>query len=859
MDDETAHNHNQKESAIFKRTNSTENRFIMNQAKLEINSTQYLPGIHDPGPLTWPENMDNNAVESMETGVNRYAKAEAQLDELIEEMKLYRPDIEMVEPQPNQQRKMPKKKTIKQLFTVASKFQRNLRRGVYLACVLYHEDRILVTNEDFVPVIEIDETFPSSVHNDLHWLMKVSCTWNDTKLIRLEMEKNVSSSIHFRSKILSAVIQMQSSLGVQNLGQIYYKALKDARGTMVISTVNYIKYPKSISLLNSKWVSTNKVFKKIVLSDDLNLSELLMASVQQQIIYHQVSSLKLSRGLYLAYLKMESSVEAIKIVVGSKSPNMLPHCKIRDNPNVSSEEWQYLKLHYCPKSTISGTEQHQTFLELVTSACKRLFNYMDINGEDVFAHRIYDSEIINLTENVSFMLLCPSAELACSIPAKRDLLLQRDDLLSLPLQVFEMIHLNTYRTAITQKFSKLSCLLEIDTITANHLHRKAFSNSEVLIAKERVMKLQELEQRLNAIWKTVRWLMNVICFARDRTAQGTSTRTLLQRSSRMFGAVPQTLQVKPEESLLNKSFGRGSWPGPGNTIAADAHINEFSKSEQNLKTKEFATINPPDDEQSKRPIGESKSDNILTKISVKCNPQRARSNTICNFSFNVALKPKPTEGLAQLGDKEALIPPPPPQNKRKKSKLVSSKSMTNVKQTLSFKFKSGHSNTVHPDVETHLSKSLNNINKVVSELKDECTEEPESKRTVRSSRVLRYPFKNDSGILQVFAAYETGLASGTSLKLHVTPRTTAREVVDLVIKQLNMAVVLKGKEGPVYNLDKLSNFCLVAVIGARERCLRDDFKPLLLQNPWRKGRLYVRQKQDVLAALEHSSRHSTII
>lgn len=115
------------------------------------------------------------------------------------------------------------------------------------------------------------------------------------------------------------------------------------------------------------------------------------------------------------------------------------------------------------------------------------------------------------------------------------------------------------------------------------------------------------------------------------------------------------------------------------------------------------------------------------------------------------------------------------------------------------------------------------------------------------------------GILQVYAAYETGLASGTSLKLHVTPWTTAREVVDLVVKQLNMAVVLKGKDGPIYPSDKLKNFCLVAVIGARERCLRDDFKPLQLQNPWKKGRLYVRQKQDVLAALEQSSRHTAYL
>lgn len=84
-------------------------------------------------------------------------------------------------------------------------------------------------------------------------------------------------------------------------------------------------------------------------------------------------------------------------------------------------------------------------------------------------------------------------------------------------------------------------------------------------------------------------------------------------------------------------------------------------------------------------------------------------------------------------------------------------------------------------------------------------------------------------------------------------------MVDLVVKQLNMAVVLKGREGPIYPADKLKNFCLVAVIGARERCLRDDFRPLQLQNPWRKGRLYVRQKQDVLAALEHSSRLGQVI
>ncbi len=56
------------------------------------------------------------------------------------------------------------------------------------------------------------------------------------------------------------------------------------------------------------------------------------------------------------------------------------------------------------------------------------------------------------------------------------------------------------------------------------------------------------------------------------------------------------------------------------------------------------------------------------------------------------------------------------------------------------------------------------------------------------------------GIIQVYAAYESGLANGTSVKLHVTARTIAREVVDLVVRQLNMAVVLKG------TVAKLSSF-----------------------------------------------------
>lgn len=137
----------------------------------------------------------------------RFAGRLQQLNMLFSDIK--RP--EYVQDTPALQRRNHKKKTtIKQLFTATSKFQKNLRRGVYLACFLYHEDKVLVTNEDFLPVIEVDETYPSCIYNDFHWLMKVACTWDDIKILKHDMERsNGSPANHFRLKLLQAAAQMQ--------------------------------------------------------------------------------------------------------------------------------------------------------------------------------------------------------------------------------------------------------------------------------------------------------------------------------------------------------------------------------------------------------------------------------------------------------------------------------------------------------------------------------------------------------------------------------------------------------------------------------------------------------------------------
>lgn len=360
-----------------------------------------------------------------------------------------------------------------------------------------------------------------------------------------------------------------------------------------------------MSVLNSRWIPLNKVQKKLTaIHEDNNINELLLSSIQEQINYHQASTVRLSKGLYLGYLKMQSSVDQIQIVVPAKTPNILPHYKIRENSHISAEEWRFLKRNkvsnsYDLNDDDKPTSGQELFIDSLTFAAHKLFKYMDISPDDALTHRLYDLEVIELSSEVSFLIVCPKAESSCAVPGHREILLQRGDLLSLSIQAFEMIHLKSYQNGIIQKYSRLSCILELDTVLANHSHREAFSAIEVQAAKERLAKLQDLTQSLNTIWKGVRWLMDVISFARDRgTFLGLNMKDILEYNPAIAKAITdsqtdgscnqQLLQPPPRSSIKSSPGGRGSWPGPTHSLGANGLLGaEHSKSEQQLSASSF--------------------------------------------------------------------------------------------------------------------------------------------------------------------------------------------------------------------------------------------------------------------------------
>ncbi|KFM66056.1 hypothetical protein X975_01951, partial [Stegodyphus mimosarum] len=101
-------------------------------------------------------------------------------------------------------------------------------------------------------------------------------------------------------------------------------------------------------------------------------------------------------------------------------------------------------------------------------------------------------------------------------------------------------------------------------------------------------------------------------------------------------------------------------------------------------------------------------------------------------------------------------------------------------------------------------------------------------------------------VLRVAVAYSDELPPDTSVRLHINPDASAREIVDSVICQVNEAVMGGQQKSEAYISDQnMGDICLVVSFDSTERYLSDSFQPLKVQNPWTKGRLLVKRRTNV--------------
>jgi ankyrin repeat and fibronectin type-III domain-containing protein 1 len=93
---------------------------------------------------------------------------------------------------------------------------------------------------------------------------------------------------------------------------------------------------------NLKATNLTKFISKISTNNEgRHCSEIIDKNLQQILDFSQYNKNEkpLSKGLYLAYLKIQSSIDAIKILVSNQRPYFLPYTKISHNPNISKYFW----------------------------------------------------------------------------------------------------------------------------------------------------------------------------------------------------------------------------------------------------------------------------------------------------------------------------------------------------------------------------------------------------------------------------------------------------------------------------------------------------------------------------------------
>ncbi|XP_051928332.1 uncharacterized protein ankfn1 isoform X1 [Hippocampus zosterae] len=435
----------------------------------------------------------------------------------------------------NTSRKQSVSRSLKHLFNSSNKFVKTLKRGIYLAAVFYHKDKLLVTAEDQIPIVEVDDSYGSSLMQDFLWFTKLSCMWEDVRWLRQSTSVSTSSSstLQARHKMLSAAGQLQNLLGTHNLGRAHYEPIKDRHGNVLLVTVR--DADGQHALLSGKWMQVAKVQsqrKSLSTPEEPYALDVLIITLQDIVAYQRRSSQRLAPGLYLGYLKLSSSVDQIRVLVSQKNPNMLCHARVRENANVSREEWDWIRTLSAagekdPDGEDGGEEarprpeSHAPLLyyELQT-AIKTLLKNLNLPLHQARHLRLYSQEVVELGHGVCFLLLLPAADDVCSAPGQSNPYTPLSGFLHLPLQMFELVHFCTYKEKFISLYCRLSSVLDLDALITQQALREAITDSEVASAKHRHQLILDYIQQLDETRRDLRWLTDALQYARYKQPLG---------------------------------------------------------------------------------------------------------------------------------------------------------------------------------------------------------------------------------------------------------------------------------------------------------------------------------------------------
>ncbi|XP_058255126.1 ankyrin repeat and fibronectin type-III domain-containing protein 1 isoform X1 [Hemibagrus wyckioides] len=777
---------------------------------------------------------------------------------------------------PSNVRKHSVSKSLRHFFQPTSKFIKCLKRGLYIACVFYKDDNILVTAEEQLPIIEVDDSY-SSLTQDFLWFTKVTYLWEEILWLQQcasSTHPSCSCTLQTRLKILQALTQLQALLGTQDLGQVYFEPLRDKHGNALLVLLRDLGGCSDLD--TQRWSKLGKLQlqrKSTSCADEPTALDTLLITLHEKLVYHKRSRKMLSPGLYLGYMKLSSSVEQIRVLVPQKIPNVFCHVKIRDNSHVSREEWQWLQSVHSLDDTqdVYVNEQnaaHRLLLELRNAANDLLGRINVPNNQASLSlplplplclsvplsvslslsvsfilslcmsqaqdFRIYVQDVLEFGEGVSFLLFLPPYEEVCTPPGQSNFS-PRSGFFTLPLQIFELVHFGAYCPTFIGQYCRVSASLDLESLISQQALREAFSESELLTAKQRHQKIQELLQQVDEVWREARWMVEVLQFARYKQQQvGVNLGSIIDFSKENIVEKTPSTSSQPDY-LPSPAPSPVESPAPS-PDSGRKYPDPLSDDEGSLEV--FLT---PDSDYSSSP---RELDLLAPSHPLPYTHTLDQPDVLCSGG-GVRAGP-------ELIDSDFVLP----------SRQIELLRITEKKTALCVRTSSLETPPT-PSVTTPSHSPA----KVWARPGPIRSLSEDSGRKQNSSHCRNPTYRSCYSTVRVYPQYHTGLPKETSVKLRVTIHTTAREMVQLVVQEINglcarlqsaarqcvcpAQVCVCGTEVCVYASEQLDHFALVLLTEGREKWLQDDFCPLTLQNPWTHGRLCVRFKQYSPLALQH--------
>ncbi|XP_063286649.1 ankyrin repeat and fibronectin type-III domain-containing protein 1-like isoform X1 [Pelobates fuscus] len=824
----------------------------------------------------------------------RRGQAEA-LDLLLGQVKTGHQQCVCHEPFKNQSqsRKHSVSKSLKHLFHPSSKFLKGLKRGLYLASIFYKDDNILVTHEDQIPVVEIDDSYSCLLMQDFLWFTKLSCMWDDILWLRqcvTVSQSSCSCILQTRFKMLLAVSQMQGLLGLQELGQVFFEPIKDKQGNILIVTLKEVKLSQTLE--NVRWMPVFKLQthrKSVSSPDEPNALDVLLMTLHEKLAYHRRSSQPLPPGLYLGYLKLSSAVDQIRVLVPERLPNILCHVKIRANSNISREEWEWIQTLDNIEESVTNeqdSESSQTLLlQEIKTAVKELTGQVNIPLHEAKDFRLYSQEVLEFGGQVSFLLLLPPSDDVCTAPGQNNPYTPYSGFLTLPLQIFELVNFFTYDREFISQYCHVSSLLELESLLSQQSLREAFSDSELTTAKQRHQQIQDYIQQMEEIWREMRWLMDALQHARYKQPSCAVPLTwFLDKPGEVY------LKEKPSSTSSHLDYIPSPNASPETSRKLNVDLLSAHYSDNELIDVKFPNQSSPlldlhgvsDEEGSSEVFLATDSDYDSSRAQspkeldlVYPSGQECGRRTIRSFrdgtpdvlqTHESKVLPQEDERLPQLYDSDFVLPSRQIEllriTEKRQAYCIRTSSLDFPKQPYKASRKSCPGSVDSSPTETNSGhRSARGLRTSTSFSPDHDLPCERSGRIYRTHSVewshdFQEPLeprfvtgqgkRNSSVTLRIFPKYETGLSKEMSVKLHITSKTPAQEVVKLVVLQMNeiSRSMLGTTEAYCYDEDQLEHFALVFTSdNNKEQWLADEFLPFSLHTAWNKGHFSVRIRE----------------